>query len=916
MKTEAKRTQILEAGLQQIDESQQLMVSCLGDALDSLGKKDLMRFLPWVGEVPNEMPPEGIQQLYSIGFQLLNMVEERIAVRTRRQREQDLGASSVRGLWSNTIEQMVEMGLSEDEIIQILEKVDVEPVFTAHPTEAKRTSVRESHREIYELMVDLENTGYTEREKDRIKEELAVNLESLWLTGEIHVVRPELKQELENAMFYLREMFPKVINKLNENLLDAWTAAGFSPEKLINSGARPLLQFGIWIGGDRDGHPLVTSEVTEYTLSELRKNALILVREEVQALQAKLSMSKHFQHIPSTLENRIQHLANEFKGEEEVAVIATKYNEEPWRQLLALMDLKLSRDIENEAGGYNTPDLFLEDLSVIEESLKEINCQLIVNKYVRPVRLKIEIFGFYLARLDIRQNSDFHDKAVTQLLVASGVEDGENFSTWDEEKRIEFLTKELESPRPFLHDHEKAGPEACAVLDCYRVVVSHYEKYGNKGLGSLIVSMTRKVSDLLCVYILQREAGLLVRTETGLASPLEVVPLFETMDDLDRSPGLMKGFIEHPVTQRSLKLRHPDGNPEMQTMLGYSDSNKDCGILAASWALYRAQTALSELAREKGITFKFFHGRGGTISRGAGPTRWFMAALPSGSLSGGFRMTEQGETIAQKYGNLANATFNTELLLACTALTTAQHHKEPQPKDELNFMDELCSHSEAAYQEFLTTDGFIEFFRQATPIDTLENARIGSRPARRKGQKEFSLDDLRAIPWVFSWTQSRCYLPGWYGVGTALNKLKEEKGSCYNGLLTAIKSSSYLQYVLNNVEQSLASANLDLIKEYASMVENAEIRDRFVGMIEAEFVRTQEIINELLGAKLEERRPRMTHTLEIREKALDVLHRQQVALIKEWRGLLKAGETEAAELMFPKILLSINAISSGLRTTG
>jgi len=249
-------------------------------------------------------------------------------------------------------------------------------------------------------------------------------------------------------------------------------------------------------------------------------------------------------------------------------------------------------------------------------------------------------------------------------------------------------------------------------------------------------------------------------------------------------------------------------------------------------------------------------------------------------------------------------------------LVGSWQRKGVQTDVDLGFMDELCSHSEQAYQEFLNTDGFIEYFRQATPIDTLENARIGSRPARRKGQKSFSLDDLRAIPWVFSWTQSRCYLPGWYGVGTALAKLKEAGAESYQKLLTAVAESAYLQYVLNNVEQSLASANLDLIKEYASMVESDEIRDRFVGMIEKEYHLTKGIINELLLGEMQERRPRMYHTLQIREKALDVLHRQQVALIKEWRGLLKAGETEAAEIMFPKILLSINAISSGLRTTG
>jgi phosphoenolpyruvate carboxylase len=352
-------------------------------------------------------------------------------------------------------------------------------------------------------------------------------------------------------------------------------------------------------------------------------------------------------------------------------------------------------------------------------------------------------------------------------------------------------------------------------------------------------------------------------------------------------------------------------------MLGYSDSNKDCGILAAQFALQRAQTALTEIGRINNVKLCFFHGRGGTISRGAGPTHWFMAALPYGAMSGGFRMTEQGETIAQKYANLANATYNLELLLAGAAVTTARHRHLPQTVDPCEaFMERLGETSQAAYQKFLKADGFIEFYRQATPIDALEHSRIGSRPARRTGKKGFSISDLRAIPWVFSWTQARFYLPGWFGVGSALEALKTQDPAGFAEFKQALPKSTFFSYVLTNVETNLASANLDLMRDYAELVADASLRDRFLGWICEEFDRTRVLLAELFDGEMKNRRPRMAKTLEIREAPLRVLHLQQIALLRDWRDHLAKEETAEADGLLPKLLLSINAIASGLRTTG
>ena len=640
------------------------------------------------------------------------------------------------------------------------------------------------------------------------------------------------------------------------------------------------------------------------------------MRKELKDLAFHLTISKQFQEIPTALTDRIQEISHQLNDPAYAAEILHKNREEPWRQLVYLIRGMLF-DTRTGKGGYQRPEELDADLALIEQTLLSTGCLQLITLYINPLRHKLSIFGFHLATIDIRQNSEYHDKAVSQLLIAAGIEDGANFESWNEEKRCEFISNELLSARPFIHDTVSAGAEADSVLDTYRVIADQIHNYGMGGIGSFIVSMTRSVSDLLVVYLLQREAGILVQTENGLASPISVVPLYETKDDLDRSQDLLAGFLDHPVTQNSYTIQHPEGNPVQQVMLGYSDSNKDCGILSAQWSLHRAEKAMVDIAAERGIRLCYFHGRGGTISRGAGPTQWFMEALPHGSLSGHFRMTEQGETIAQKYANLSNATFNIELLIACAASTAAKHKHTPVPDDPcIQFMPALSDGSEAAYQKLLRTEGFIPFYREATIIDALENSRIGSRPSRRTGKKDFSLDDLRAIPWVFSWTQARFYLTGWFGVGSALNALKQNKPADYQAFKEGLQHSVFLQYALTNAETNIASANRELMIEYGELCTDETLKKRFMDIILAEFDLTKELLADVFNAGFEQRRPRMSKTLAIREEPLKVLHHQQIQLIKQWRALKEEGKDEAAETIFPKILLSINAISSGLRTTG
>lgn len=914
------RSKLRLAGFDLLDKNLATLMSCLEEALVGLKEDKLLPHLPWreSAQLDSNHLPENLQQLYSIGFELLNMVEERVSSTVRRDRERDLGAASIRGLWERSLTEMKNLGLSEDEILKLLGEVHVEPVLTAHPTEAKRSTVRECHRVIYEELVLSEHRKFTKRERTRINGRITTALEALWRTGEIHVTRPNLGEELRTAIYYLRDIFPYVVSRLNVHLIEAWENVGFDPNKLRNTNQFPRLTFATWIGGDRDGHALVTAEVTERHLHQLRHHAFILLRKELKEAAFHLTLSQQFHEPTTALTDRIQEIAGEISSSEWVSSMQRRNHGEPSRHLMYLIRSKLYDNLHDGPAPYNEPAELDADLAIIEESLQQANCHRLINQHIRPLRQKIGVFGFHLAALDIRQNSAYHDKALSQLLVAAGIEGGDSFSEWDETRRCDFLSKELESTRPFTHGDLSVGPEADAVLHSYGVLARYREKYGDAGLGSLIISMTRSLSDMLVVYVLAREAGLMSIEADGLACPLPIVPLFETMDDLNASPDLLDAFLSQPATQRSLRLRHSEGSmPSQQVMLGYSDSNKDCGILSAQWALFRAQHAMTAIAEKHSIRVDYFHGRGGTISRGAGPTHAFMNALPQGSFSGSFRMTEQGETIAQKYANLTNATYHSELLVASSAEILAKQRYGKKEEDAcIPLMDLLSVQSQQAYKELLQMPGFIEFYRQATPIDALEKSHIGSRPARRSDGKKFTIGDLRAIPWVFSWTQARFYLPGWFGVGTALVELQKNNPEYVEQLKNSIPNSPFLRYVLTNVETNLASANLPLMQAYGSLVEDPDLRKHFMDIIAVEFERTRECLQDVFQSGMEERRPRMVKTLGIREEPLQVLHHQQVNLLREWRSLLAAGKEQEADDILPEILISVTAISSGLRTTG
>lgn len=879
----------------------------------------LAESIPWRGrdlQAHCSSPDDAasIAQLQAICFEILNLVEERTALKIRHQRRSDWGLEAEEGMWGQVIGQLKEQGYGEDDVLEVLPRINVTPVLTAHPTESKRPTVRERHLSLYRNLVSWDRNQNDPVALESVMDAIRVGLEALWHTGEIHASRPSIIGELRHTIYYLREVFPRVLGKLDTSLEVAWREAGWDVNKLRSSGAYPRLRFGTWVGGDRDGHPLVTADVTKEALQRLHKHSLRIHKLQLREAADLLTLSPTGEAVPAELEQRVESLRKELGSVGRQLVMM--HGREPWRCLAYLMAKKL--DLRNAQYVYESLEAYIDDLHLMERSLEEIGADASARQVVGPLLRLTDIFGFHLAALDIRQNSPFHDKAAEQMLEIAGVEDGQSYSHWSESRRVEFLLSELQNERPFRPWTADSDSEAGKVMDCFRVLRRHAEKRGTAGLGLYVVSMTRQVSDLLLVHLFARE-GRMADWKDGIwVSRIPACPLFETGDDLNRAGEMVRTYLSLP--SGSHFLRHQSGGEvTMPVMVGYSDSNKDSGLFSGQWSLQKAQADITRACADVGASCEFFHGRGGTISRGAGPVQWFLRSLPAGSLTGAMRVTEQGEVIPRKYAHRSNAGYHLELLLAgVTRVAVANRGQSKSAglgsERYREIMEWLAVQSRAAYRVLLETPGFMEFYRQATPIDALEHGCFGSRPASRTGAA--TLDDLRAIPWVFSWTQARYYLPGWFGVGSALDELKLQRPDDYGALTTMVREEPFLRYLLTNVETNLVSADLELMSAYAGLVEDDALRERFQGMIESEFYRTSRMIDEIFGSGFAQRRPRIQRTLEMRDRPLRLLHEQQIQLLSNWRACRQAGDCGQEAEMLNALQYSVNAIASGLRTTG
>ena len=858
-------------------------------------------------------------QLLSIIFQLINITEINGAVQHRRELESN-DLSTINGLWSRNFKDLKAAGIAEKEIAAKISRIRVEPVLTAHPTEAKRATVLDHHRELYLHLVMRENTMFTPFEQANIRQNIKLTLYRLWKTGEIYIEKPDVKSELRSVIHYFTNVFPDVLPILDRRMLQAWKDAGFSEKTITEQHAYPRIRFGDWVGGDRDGHPLVTADVTQYTLDQLRLNAFVVLRRKLLELVRHLSFACSVEGASLEMQKRIKVMVKEIGEKGQSALDRNKG--EVFRQFVNLLLAKLPLDmarghatsINEFPGSYMKSQELIDDLQLLSDALIDFGAKSVVYHEVKNALRLAETFGFHLAAVDVRQNSGFHDKAIQELMDAAGY-DGSDFVNNQESWRVHFIDQELANTRPFAHQKQSVGEHATKVLEVYRVIDQHISKYGVQPIGSLIVSMTRSLSDLLAVYLLTKEAGLNVNTPDGPVCPIGVVPLLETIEDLEAGPEILDQFLSHPFNKRSLQyiqqLRN-DPYPVQQVMVGYSDSNKDGGILSSQWGLYKAQSSLSKVGEKHGVTIRFFHGKGGSISRGSGPTHYFVKALPHSALKGDIRLTEQGETIEQKYANKVNAAYNLELLTANTLSRTLadEHHKrETYPYAEI--LEWMSQQSKKKYSSLLNEEDFIPFFRQATPIDAIENSKIGSRPSRRTGAQ--SLSDLRAIPWVFSWAQSRFNMTSWYGIGTTLEKLKTENKEGYKQLTKAIKSDDFVRYVFTNVDTSLNATHPDIMKRYAELVENDKIKEKFMALFLNELELAQSNLHALLGEDIAVRRQNHFYSTQLRSTMMKPLHLKQISLLKTWRNTTDVKEKERLLL---QLLTTINALAGAMRNTG
>ncbi len=883
------------------DRDLKFLIGCLTETLEEMGEPDLARSVPWSkGRVPLVDLPAKAARVHSLAFQILNSVEENTANQARRREVKDTGRRLERGRWSEVIPAL-KARMSEDDLAALIRRFTVCPTLTAHPTESKRATILEHYRNLYLLIVKLENQMYSASERELIRDEIKAHFERIFLTGEVFITRPDVFSELRNVQHYLGEIFPKVVSLMVRRFLQVWRREGLSGDRFVDEPVFPGLSFGNWVGGDRDGHPLVTAEVTRDVLAMLRQTALDLQRREVRRLAAYLSLSENGTPLPEPFQRRMNETVALCGAAAEAAL--DRNPGEPIRQFLNLIAARIPTTADElEPHSYRDCGEYVRDLSLLARTLRAIGAGRLADEDILPAIQVAHTFGFHSARLDIRQNSAVFEKAIGQFIDASQVLD----RPWDEvpkDEQARFIAEEMTRPRPFVTRAQSVGPEGDEARSLFQVVAEHIRRFGPAGIGTCIVSMTRTAEDLFTVNLLAREGEAIEFVDDGFVVPFPVVPLFETIDDLKHSPEILKKYAAASLVKRSIEaLELPQ-----DVMIGYSDSNKDGGILASFWALRCAQENIVALSDELGLPVRFFHGRGGTISRGAGPTDRFLASLPPGSLRHGTKLTEQGETIAQKYSNLLTASYNLEVLVAGVLRHSAAESAEPIDANARRTLENLSSDAFSTFRELIGGEGFVSFFRTATPVDVIEQSKIGSRPTRRTGAA--TLADLRAIPWVFAWNQSRFLLSGWYGVGTALTKLKTDDPGGWDVLRNEIAKNGPITYVFFNVETSLYSADAEIMTLYASLCPDEAVRERFMQRILAEYRRSRDSIVELLGGELAQRRSRLFKTLSLREPPLAELHRRQVELIHRWRS-------DKDDSTLEELLLVTNAIASGLRTTG
>jgi phosphoenolpyruvate carboxylase len=864
---------------------------------------------------PADFSPELLSrvfQVHGIWFQLLAIVEQHAAMRDRRQIERERGEAAVHGTLANLIAKAAGRGIDAAELRNQLAFMRIRPVLTAHPTEAKRVTVLEKHRRIYRLLVDLEQPRWTARERASVIDQLRDEIELLWMTGELRLDKPSVDQEVAWGLHFFHETLfdgvPDLLKKLDRTLSQFYPGEHFT--------LTPFFQFGSWIGGDRDGNPFVTNDVTRRALSENALASLRYYEERLSQLLRTLSIAERALPPPDAFR---QALTRALAESGEGASIAQRNPGEPYRQFLLCMLRKLRTTIARHdqnwrvgAAYYASADELIADLAIVEASLVGSGSLGLAADLVRPLRWAVEVFRFRTVRLDLRENTTRLTHTLQELWRATIGKDGGDPPEHDTPEWKAWIMAELARPRQKQSIEPILPPDALETFGMFKLARDPREEFDREAFGSFVLSMSRSVADVLGAYLLAKEAGLFFDEAGVEACTLPITPLFETITDLRAAPAIMRELLALPVVRRSARAQ----GGIQEVMIGYSDSNKDGGFLSSNWELAKAQNRLTKIGAESGVAIAFFHGRGGSVSRGGSPTAQAIAAQPVGSIRGRFRVTEQGEVVSFKYANRGTAAYQMEVLAAGVFehALLSENAEASSPRAEFDeALEALSGVSHAAYVGLISHPGLLAYFQAASPLEEISMLNIGSRPARRFGAR--SLSDLRAIPWVFAWAQNRHVITGWYGVGSGIASFLDVRKERGEALLRRMFDESRLfRLIIGEVEKTLCLVDLAIAREYASLVPDASAREAIFALIETEFTLTCEMVLRISQeSEVAQRFPGYRSRLEHRLPTINKVNRQQVELL---RGFRACDNELTKESYKSNLLLSINCIASGLGATG
>jgi phosphoenolpyruvate carboxylase len=836
-----------------------------------------------------------VVRAFSYFSQLLNIAEDEQQHRRRRAHTEAQGSAQP-GSFAHALARVREAGVTTEALRAWFARAQVSPVLTAHPTEVQRQSVLDCEREIARLITlpqDAARDAALEREVLR-----------LWLTSMLRLAKLDVKDEIANGLAYFDMTFFAVIPEVYA-ALEAALIPGFGPDTA--GSLPPFLSVGSWIGGDRDGNPYVTAEVLDYALGEQARRAFALYLGAVDALGKALSVSTRIKAAPSEIEALAAASGDD----------SPYRSDEPYRRAFSAIYARLAASAQALAGmearpapivaqpAYAGPEAFAADLDAVARGLQAQGAGVLAQGALRDLRRQVSVFGFHLAPIDLRQDAGEHERVVAELLARAGVES--DYANLDEAARVALLAGELVSPRPLHSPHLEYSATTRNELAILDTAARGHKRFGMRAVPHTVISHCTSVSDLLEVGVLLREAGLLRPGETPRLD-LDIIPLFESIDDLERAHEIVDAALGEPLYRAWVAAR----GDTQEVMLGYSDSNKDGGFLTSNWSLYKASSALLEVAQRHGVRLRLFHGRGGSIGRGGGPSYDAILAQPAGTVDGALRLTEQGEVIASKYADPESGERNLEILVASVieASLAERPRTDAQRDHDAQVMESLSALALRAYRALVReTPGFLEYFRASTPIAEIADLNIGSRPASRKGSAR--LEDLRAIPWVFSWTQCRVMLPGWYGFGSAVETWVEREGRSLEVLRTMYARWPFFRTLLSNIDMVLAKTDLGIASRYAELVPDKALRERVFGMIASEWQRTRTWLHAITGrSEFLEDNATLARSIRNRFPYLDPLNHLQIELLKRYRS----GDTD--ERTKRAIHLTINGVAAGLRNSG